>query len=393
MKVFIKILRVLLIFILIFFVGISSFLFYFTRTDYQPKPEEKIIIRNSASWQEIDSVPLTFITWNIGYCGLDKDMDFFYDGGKKVRPTESEFQKNLNGVFDFLSKNDSVDFILLQEVDSFSKRSYYTGQVSLFSKALQHYSWCFATNYNVKLVPLPVFNPMGKVLSGITTFSKYTPGDCRRYSYPVNYSWPMSIFMLDRCFMVQRYKLSSGNKELVLINLHNSAFSDADVLRLYETWMLRSFLLSEFEKGNFVIVGGDWNQNTPDYNKLSFISGFNKKTGLPKLPADYLPQGWKIVHDTLLPTNRDVETPYVHGKTPTTIYDFFITSPNITVERVNVINCGFEFSDHQPVYMRVWLNLDPVSGCNSEIKNIIITMQDSIRKLNEKISPWKFKNK
>jgi len=185
---------------------------------------------------------------------------------------------------------------------------------------------------------------------------------------------------------MQRYKLP-GQKELVLINLHNSAFSDADVLRQYELWMLRSFLLSEYDKGNYVIAGGDWNQNTPDYNALTYKSGFNKKTGLPGIPADYLPKGWKYAHDTLLPTNRDVNTAYYHRLTPTTIIDFFITSPNIKVEQINVINCGFEFSDHQPVFMRVRLNSDPLAGSNKEIRNIVAEMQDSILKLNEKINP------
>jgi len=385
MKILKKTLWTLLILFLIVFVGASGLLYYFTKKDYQPVPAENIAIKQNARLQQIDSVPITFITWNIGYCGLDKDMDFFYDGGKKVRPDETAFQKNLNGVFDFLNKNDSIDFFLLQEVDTFSKRSYYTNQVTLFSKALQRHSYGFATNYNVEFVPLPVLKPMGQVLSGITTFSKYAPSESKRYSYPVNYSWPMKIFMLDRCFMMQRYKLSSGNKELVLINLHNSAFSDADLLRQYELWMLRGFLLDEYAKGNYVIVGGDWNQNTPDYDKLSF-PGYNKKTGLPKIPADYLPDGWNYAHDMLLPTNRDLNAAYLQRVTPTTIYDFFITSPNVTVEQVRVLNCGFEFSDHQPVYMRAWLT-------NDEAENTINTLQDSIQRLNEKINPQKYKAK
>jgi len=364
-------------------------LYFFTRKDYTPPPVGRLTLNNNISIKQVDSVPLTFVSWNIGYCGLDKDMDFFYDGGKRVRPDQETLQKNLNGVFDFLSKNDSIDFFLIQEIDSFSKRSYYANQVSLFSKALPGHSCCFATNYNVLFVPLPVFNPMGQVLSGITTFSGYSPAKSERYSYPVNYSWPMKIFMLDRCFLMQRYKLSYSPKELVVINLHNSAFGDADVLRLYETWMLRSFLLSEFEKGNYVIAGGDWNQNTPDYNILSFVPGFNKKTGLPKIPADYLPKGWHIVHDTLLPTNRDVNTAYQHGVTPTTIYDFFITSPNVSIERAGVINCGFEFSDHQPVFMRVRLNPDLVCGSRAEMKNAISTMIDSVSKLTEKLNTEK----
>ena len=29
------------------------------------------------------------VTWNIGYAGLDREMDFFYDGGTRVRPARA----------------------------------------------------------------------------------------------------------------------------------------------------------------------------------------------------------------------------------------------------------------------------------------------------------------
>jgi len=386
----IKIILRILIYLAIFaLAGFCFLLYYFTKNDYQPLPVTNLSVENKSRIRPADSNALTFITWNIGYCGLNRDMDFFYDGGKKVRPDEITFQKNLNGVFGFLSDNDSVNFIFLQEVDSFAKRSYFTNQMKLFSKALADYSCSFATNYNVPFVPMPILSPMGQVISGIATFSGFLPYKCERYSYPLNYPWPMKLFLLDRCFMLQRYKLSSGNKELVLINLHNSAFDDADLLRQYETWMLRGFLLNEYEKGNYVIVGGDWNQNPPKYRKLTFGGGFKKNNSTPIISSDYLPENWNIAYDSTLPTNRDVHEGYVHGKTPTTIYDFFITSPNVIVEQVNVINCGFEFSDHQPVYMRVKLDTDPLSGCFSDVKNNVTILQDSIIKLNERIYPGK----
>ncbi len=393
MKTLKIILLVLMLLILIILIGFGIFLFYFTQKDYQPVPVEETIIYNRKPARQIDSVPLTFITWNIGYCGLSKEMDFFYDGGSMVRPDKNTLQKNLNGVFNFLGKNDSIDFLLIQEIDSSSRRSYYTNQVSLFGESLKNHCRSYATNYNVGYVPLPVLKPMGKVLSGLATFSKYTPEKCERYAYPVNYAWPMKIFMLDRCFMLQRHKLSFSDKELVIINLHNSAFADADLLRQYETWMLRGFFLNEYEKGNYVIVGGDWNQNPSTYDHLSFISGYAKKSGMPKIMEDFLPAKWKIVYDTLLPTNRDNLTSYQHGNTPTTIYDFFVVSPNITVEQINVIDGRFEFSDHQPVYLRVLLNPDPLYSCADTVINYVTDLQDSLQKMNEKIHPGSVKVK
>ncbi len=383
LKILWKALRYAIIAIAIIVTTLIALLIYLQVTDYQPASSEKIIVKNTAKQTKIEKQDLTLLTWNIGYCGLDKKMDFFYDGGTKVRPNASSFQKNLNGVFQFLTENDSIDFIFLQEVDTAAKRSYYSNEVSLFSQALANYSFSFATNYNVKFVPVPLFKPMGYVVSGITTFSRFAPSSCVRYAYPVNYSWPMKLLMLDRCFMLQRYQLANG-EELVLINLHNSAFDNADLLRQYELWMLRGFLLAEYANGNYVIVGGDWNENPPDYDRLQFNSGYVKKLGTPMIPKDFVPSNWHYAFDKKTPTNRDVNTAYIRGVTPTTIYDFFITSPNIVVDRVKAINCNFEFSDHQPVYMHVRLDQSALSGCSEDCLQEISLLKDSIKMVKDK---------
>jgi endonuclease/exonuclease/phosphatase family metal-dependent hydrolase len=377
------ILQYLLFTIIVVVVLIASFLIYFTVIDYKPVPFETLKVSDRPVSTTLDKDEFTFVTWNIGYCGLDKNMDFFYDGGKKVRPTDSSFQKNLNGVYNFLAENDSADFIFLQEVDTLAKRSYFTNEVSLFSNALSNYKKSFATNYNVKYVPMPLLNPMGEVVSGIVSFSKASPDISERYSFPVNYSWPLKLFMLDRCFIMQRYKLKDGH-ELVLINTHNSAFDNADVLRQYELWMLRGFLLAEYAEGNYVVVGGDWNENPPGYNNVKYFSCFRKKAGLPMIPENYLPENWHWAYDPKMPTNRDVDAAYRPGYTQTTTIDYFVTSPNVIVEDVKAIPTGFEFSDHQPVYMRIRLDNDPLHTCSEDCRDIISDLQDSLKMFNEK---------
>ncbi len=370
---------------------VGSFMLYFTLIDFQPPPVEVI---NSKEPLEVplESDEFSFITWNIGYCGLDKKMDFFYDGGKKVRPDDSSFQRNLNGVYKFLAEQDTADFIFLQEVDTLAKRSYYANELTVMSDALSNHVKCFATNYNVKYVPLPVMKPMGEVISGIVTYSKPHPDISERYTFPVNYTWPMKIFMLDRCFLMQRYKLKD-RRELIVINTHNSAFENADMLRQYELWMLRSFILQEYAIGNYVVVGGDWNQNPADYDNMKYYSCYHKKTGTPKIPENYLPEDWHWAYDNKIPTNRDVYEAYRPGFTPTTTYDFFVTSPNVTVEQVKAIECGFTFSDHQPVYMRIKLESDPTRFCSEDCRDIISDLQDSLKVFKEGNSKKGKKNK
>jgi endonuclease/exonuclease/phosphatase family metal-dependent hydrolase len=375
------ILRYVLFTVIVVAVLTGSFLIYFTVIDFQPPPVEVIKTKWTAE-APLEQDEFTFVTWNIGYCGLDRKMDFFYDGGKKVRPTDSSFQNNLRGVFKFLSEQDTADFVFLQEVDTLAKRSYYANEVTLFKDALPNHVNCFANNYNVKYVPLPLLKPMGEVVSGIVTFSKPHPYLSERYSFPVNYSWPMKIFMLDRCFLMQRFKLRNGH-ELIVINTHNSAFENADILRQYELWMLRGFVLQEYGLGNFVVAGGDWNENPPAYDEMKYYSCYHKKTGLPKIAEDYLPEDWHWAFDKKIPTNRDVDEVFRPGFTPTTTIDFFVTSPNVTVDYVKTVECGFEFSDHQPVFMHVRLESDPLKSCSEDCRDIVSDLQDSLKVFKE----------
>lgn len=94
---------------------VACFFGYFTLTDYKPEMREVISSINHPDTIKIGE-SFSVLTWNIGYAGLDKDMDFFYDGGTKVRPEEKQVLENMEGIASFLKSNDSIDFFLLQEV-------------------------------------------------------------------------------------------------------------------------------------------------------------------------------------------------------------------------------------------------------------------------------------
>jgi len=91
------------------------------------------------------------------------------------------------------------------------------------------------------------------------TFSDFLPTEAIRYAYPLIADWPDKLFLLDRCFLLNRYPLEKGN-ELVIINTHNSAYVYDSILRIEELQILKKIMLDEFGKGNYVIAGGDWNQ-------------------------------------------------------------------------------------------------------------------------------------
>lgn len=335
-------------------VGFAAFLAYATITDYVPAATEAVPIPKTSLASSISPGKLTLYTWNIGYCGLGENMDFFYEGGKMVRPTKAYYTQCRDGVINQLQAFGQPDFILLQEVDQHSARTYRDNQPEKIEAALKNYTGLFALNYNVPFVPVPVTSPMGKVKSGILTLSKYQPVEVTRYQFPSAYSWPKKLFMLDRCFMLSRFNMRNG-KQLVLINTHNSAYADAVALRAKELNLLKNVLQREYAKGNYVIAGGDWNQNPVPYSTDSIEAGSLAYAITPGIPADFLPAGFTWAFDARHTSNRNVDAPYLKGKTPTTLIDFFVLSPNIALLGTHVIQAGFQFADHQPVQLEVEL--------------------------------------
>jgi endonuclease/exonuclease/phosphatase family metal-dependent hydrolase len=304
-----KTLRYLLWTLLSLLILLLAFLLYSTIDNYNPDPVETVDVTDDAAVLT-DSV-FSIVTWNLGYAGLDSTMDFFYDGGEKVRQEREEVTRNIQKILVQLEKYRDHDFLLLQEVDKRSKRSY-------------------------------------KVISGLQTLSAYSPSEVTRHSFPGNYSWPMSVFMLDRCFLVNRYPLP-GDKELVIINTHNSAYDDG-TLRQQQMDFMKAFLLKEYTAGNYVVAGGDWNQSPAGFVPEFPYDHFDTEN-LTYIEDEYPEAGWTWAYDLETPTNRRVLRPYTRGESPTTVIDFFLLSPNVELIGITGEDLQFAWSDHQPVIM------------------------------------------
>lgn len=363
MKIFKNILKFIGAIVGLFLLYIVIVILHGTVTDYQP--EEKIIteITGKSSQTTVEDSVISLVTWNIGFGGLGEETIFFYDAGGTltanvpVTTPKDLFDKNEKGIEDFV-KNTKADFFLLQEVDTKAKRSYYYNQHEAIQQIRSDYSAAFATNYNVKRVPLPImefWNTMGKVEAGLATYSKYQPTAATRYQFPGNYDWLTRIFQLDRCFLVKRFDVKGG-KELLVINTHNSAYDKGGKLKAQQMEYLKQFVTAEYEKGNYVIVGGDWNQCPPNFIFDKFAPGEGAGYETMSISPDYLPADWLWVYDPTMATNRKLTEVYKKDKTFTTLIDFFLVSPNLKIEKVKGLNQDFKYSDHQPVYVELRLN-------------------------------------
>jgi endonuclease/exonuclease/phosphatase family metal-dependent hydrolase len=348
-----KLLKYIVIIVLIPIIVLLMLIGYASITDYRPAAKELIIPTRTVTPVLTDSSVVSAFIWNIGYAGLDKNMDFFYDGGTGVRTTRQRFSNNMDAIRNYIRNNDTADIIMLQEVDVKSRRSYHYNEVLHIAGDLNNHESYYGKNYDVFFVPLPFNNPMGSVNSGLLSLTRFKPSVVERISFPGQYGWPTRLFMLDRCFLVMRFPVTNG-KELLIINTHNEAYDDGSI-RNAQMAYLKEFLMGEYNKGNYVLVGGDWNQCPPEfkphYSGEVFDSINNK--GIPK---DYLPPEWQWVYDGSTPTNRRVDISYTRGKTTTTLIDFYLLSPNLKCLYIRVTDLGFEHSDHQPVNLTIKLN-------------------------------------
>ncbi len=331
----------------------ALFLGYGTIADY--RPEDVTLLSGQPEAKPLRDSIFDLMIWNIGYCGLGSGMDFFYDGGTQVRSEKNRVEANLNRVLAYTASLDSCEFLLLQEVDLDSRRSYHQNQYEALLNRLEGCFAAFGKNYDVFFVPVPLASPYGKVVSGIATLGRLEPLSSTRHSFPGNYAWPKGTFMLDRCFLVNRYP-TEGGSQLLVVNTHNSAYDDGS-LRKGQMDHLRRFLLDEYRKGNYIVVGGDWNQ-TPAGFKPNFKHDTFDTVQVSYIDEDYLPGDWTWWFDPGVPTNRRLATPYVQGLSPTTVIDFYLLSPNIVPVDIQAVHLGFLHSDHQPVLAKIKLRQD-----------------------------------
>ncbi len=352
-KIFKRMLQIVIgLFITVVFL-LGLFLFYINYKDYIPEPIEELQIIHKRN-RIVTEESFELISWNIGYAGLGKEMDFFYDKGKKTRTTQAMTEHYMQGITKFISSQPQVDFWLFQEVDFKAKRTYGLDESIVLANTLPNYNYVSALNYVVPFVPVPLTEPMGHVRAGMMSFSSYSPRLSRRYAYPLIAGWPDRMFLLDRCFIEMRFNLGEG-RELVVLNTHNSAFIDNQRLMKQELDVIHAKMMSEYELGNYVIAGGDWNMNPAGFYPVDGYGGHRYKPVAVKIEDDFLPEGWQISFDSKAPTNRSLHQAYLKGDNETTTIDFYISSPNISVLGVETIDLDFVHSDHNPVRIKILL--------------------------------------
>ena len=348
-----KLLRFLLVLVLIALVALGGLVGFLTATEFKPAPVETVAV--TVSDPAAPPIPavgeLRVLSWNIGYAGLGAGSDFFMDGGKNSRSADNvTVNRYLNGIFNSILA-EGAQMVMLQEVDSDSSRTYGIDETT----ALRFGQTAYALNYSCPFVPIP-WPPMGKVNSGLLTMTDFAVDRAERIALPCPFTWPLSTANLKRCLLVNYLPIEGTDKQLVLVNLHLEAY-DSGEGKIAQTNQLRDFIQAEYEKGNYVIAGGDFNQTFP--GSLTMYPILNFEFWTPGVLEDsILPAGWHFAYDTATPTCRLLNQPYNPSDTINTQYyviDGFILSPNVEMQSVKTLDLGFENSDHNPVELNVIL--------------------------------------
>ena len=292
------------------------------------------------------------LSYNIGFGAYSEDFGFFMDGGEHSRGYSAEaVTRNAAGAIETAAAADA-DVIFFQEVDVRGHRSHDVDQTEMVREAFEGSCIIYAQNYDSPYLFYPFSEPIGSAEAGIMTVTDFEDTSSVRRSLPID-DGLMKFLDLDRCYSVSRVPVEGGG-ELVLYNVHLSAYTADESIMRSQLVMLGEDMAAEYAKGNYVVCGGDFNCDL--LMNGDEIFGVNGDFSWAKpFDTSLLLEGFSLVApidaEDPVPSARNADGAYVPGESFVITLDGFIVSDNVRVISSDVIDTGFAYSDHNPVYM------------------------------------------
>ena len=365
-KLFFRILAVILAIIGVIVLAFGGYVLYLVCQYYRIEDNKSVDITNNKEALLQLSTQYTITTYNIGFGAYSQDFTFFMDtgefkDGKKVTGSGSRAkdkktaETNTTGAITTI-QDQNVDFAFFQEVDTEAHRSYFINQYEQIQNGFEGFSSSLAINFHSGYLFYPFTNPHGKVNAGIATLSKYKINSATRRSLPIDESFPTKFFDLDRCFEVNKLPIEGSDKFLVLINLHFSAYDEGGVYRAKQLKLLCDYVTSEYEAGNYIVAGGDWNHDIAESSNY-FKTEMKVPDWVAQIKAEDIPQHFSFVSNKNVPTCRSTEIPLTKDDNGdmvnySVVIDGFMVSDNVQVNLIHNIDTDFKYSDHNPVIMK-----------------------------------------
>ncbi|MBR2188281.1 MAG: endonuclease/exonuclease/phosphatase family protein [Eubacterium sp.] len=341
-------------------IAAAAYVLYVFASYYRLEDNLELMPEGNSKYTAVpDGQTLTIVSYNVGFGAYSDDYTFFMDGGKESRAfSEEAVYQNLSGAMDVVTSVDP-DIALIQEVDIDGTRSYHVDERTIIvprMEASAAYQNLFAQNYDSPYLLYPFTSPHGANRAGIMTFSKYRITGAVRRSLPIE-TGLSKVLDLDRCYSKARILLENG-RELIIYNHHLSAYTAKAETAETQLDMLVQDMQAEYNVGNYCLAGGDFNRdllgNSPEIFKTRTLDDNWAKPVNMDLFTEDIQLAAPFNAETPVASCRNPDKPYEPGDFVVTV-DGFIHSSNLEVEACDVIDTGFRWSDHNPVFIRVTL--------------------------------------
>ncbi len=183
------------------------------------------------------------------------------------------------------------------------------------------------------------------------SFSKFAPVEAIRRQLPVDNS-VTKILDYDRCYSKIKYNVDNGKNFYVYVT-HMSAYAKDPSTSNKQIEILTNDMNEEANKGNYAICISDFNKQIVD-NPQNYFPEYKIEYQKP-FPKEYLEgTNVKLVApfdpDNPVGSMRDAGVEYSED-VPVANIDGFLATKNIEIEKTDVIDTHFDYSDHNPVYM------------------------------------------
>ncbi len=339
-------------------IAVMGYLAYVFIAYHRIEDNRVLEVQNAQSGTMAAGEEYRILSFNIGFGAYEPDFGFFMDGGTESWAlSEERLDANLTALSDWTAK-EGADIYLMQEVDIDSTRSYHVDERKYLTDRLTGYGYTFAQNFDSPFLFYPLTQPHGFARSGLMTFSRFNMTDGVRRSLPIENTLK-KLVDLDRCFSVQRIPVDNG-RELVLINLHLSAYTTDGTIAEEQLEMIVSLMQKEYENGNYCIAGGDFNKDISGDAESYFNTSAANYTWAQPIPEEiFTGRNVSLVfaydEEDPVPSCRNADGPYNPEQYVLTVDGFMITD-NVTVNSAGVADLSFRYSDHNPVRMSFTLN-------------------------------------
>lgn len=285
---------------------------------------------------------ISVTTWNVGYGALGVDADFVADGGTHLRALDAD--EIAKAVVQIGQQADALDtqFLLFQELANGSILSRGVSVLNAVERNLTDYSAIYWQDMGV-IGPRPY-----NISHGMGVYAQNNVAISQAYELPQE---PGYFFLgIKRYYaaIVTEIPIAGSGLKWILMNIHLSAFDDGANVRRAQVQAVFEFAEAECKKGNFVVIGGDWNMLISD-TRFAHTTAESDPFWIFGFPQDLLPQGWRFGVDDGTPTVRTLHKPYVEGENLTAIMDGFAYAPNVRLRYIQTMDLEFQNSDHHPV--------------------------------------------